>query len=56
LALASDSNEIANQEIDHALRLSIQLIASTEGEMVKHLVGFIANVQSKHPAAKVKQI
>jgi hypothetical protein len=56
LASSSDSHRIAEQSIDDAILACIQLLASTEGDMVKHVVGFIANVQTKHPGAKVKKL
>ena len=52
LAAASDSDQIAHQSMDDAIRLSIQLLASTDADLVRHVVGFIANVQTKHRGAK----
>lgn len=52
-ALASISDVVAQHSIDDALRFSIQLMGSTDAELAKHMVGFVANVQTKHRGAKV---
>uniref|UniRef100_A0A914HAK5 Uncharacterized protein n=1 Tax=Globodera rostochiensis TaxID=31243 RepID=A0A914HAK5_GLORO len=52
LSSCSDSDQLASQSIDGAIQKAIQLLASTDGELVRHITGFLVNIQAKNPGAK----